>query len=166
MRRAHAFTLLELMVAIAIVALVGALVRTSLSDSVSNAQVRSTAQQVFDAVQRARLEAIKRNASVGVTVGASATVLNYATPAACTATTCITLGYGTAAGPGLSVAADAAFVFNSSGQVSDLANHVVNVTNARCATDGSCLRVEIKGGGFVKVCNPAQTNVTAPNYCT
>ena len=167
MRRRHGFTLIELMVALALVALALGFGLSTLRDVISNNRIRSTAQQVLDAVQLARSEAVKRNVPVELRVSDSAATLNFLAGSSCVPASCRTLTFGTSSG--LSVLADAAtttaLVFNASGQLADAGNHVVDVTNGRCSTEQSCLRVQVRGGGSVRICNPAQGDASAANVC-
>jgi type IV fimbrial biogenesis protein FimT len=162
-QRACGFSLVELLVAIAVVGISLTFASSTLSDVLSNNRIRSTAELVYDALQEGRSEAMKRNATVSVTVSASNAVINYTPGSTCSTASCKTVTFGTATG--LSISAGGAVSFSSTGQELNLASHVFDVTNTRCSAEKSCLRVQVNGGGFIKVCNPSQGDSSASNYC-
>lgn len=62
--RQRAFTLIEMLITIAIFAVLAALAAPAFSVLLANAQIRTASQAVFDGLQLARTEAIRRNARV------------------------------------------------------------------------------------------------------
>ncbi len=163
------FSLIELCVALAVVVIGATWALTTLSDVLSNNRLRSAGQQMYDALQLARSEAVKRNASVAVSVSGVSVSINYTPGVACgrNGASCQTLTFG--AGTGLQVqldnAASAALQFDSRGEMADLSGHTVDIVNNRCAAEQSCVRLLVRGGGTVRVCNPAQADTNASNYC-
>jgi len=71
------FTMIELLVVMAIAAVLAAVGIPSLLDTVRSAQLRSSTSQLYDALLLARSEAVKRNAQVDVQPGT--TCVNPAT---------------------------------------------------------------------------------------
>jgi type IV fimbrial biogenesis protein FimT len=71
--RQPGFTLIELMVAITIIAILLAMAVPSFSDAGLSSQLRSVANELVGATQLARSEAIKRNATVTLCVSANGT---------------------------------------------------------------------------------------------
>ena len=65
------FTIIELMVTIAILGIMATLAAPSFRDTILSARVRSSASDLFDSVLLARSEAVKRNAVVEVVPSAS-----------------------------------------------------------------------------------------------
>lgn len=69
--RQHGFTIIELMVTIAILGIMATLAAPSFRDTILSARVRSSASDLFDSVLLARSEAVKRNAVIEVVPSAS-----------------------------------------------------------------------------------------------
>jgi type IV fimbrial biogenesis protein FimT len=160
MNRQGGVTLLETMIAIAIIGIVMAWGIPSLSDVISSHTVKSTADVVFSALQEARSEALKRNTSVSATLTATAINLsgtNYAKT--------ISLA-GTGSGAAISQDKAGAIIFTSTGQIAASTSYVITITNSSCAANNACLEVKAYGGGFIKVCNPSQGDSNAPNFCS
>ncbi|WP_084614950.1 pilus assembly FimT family protein [Pseudomonas batumici] len=159
MNRQRGVTLLETMVAIAIMGIVIAWGIPSLSDVISNNTVKSTADVVFSALQEARSEALKRNTAVSATITATAINLsgsNYAKT--------ISLA-GAGSGTTISQSTAGAITFTSTGQIVASTSYTITIINTSCAANNACLNVEAYGGGFIKVCNPSQGNSNASNFC-
>ncbi len=166
-RSRRGFTLVELAVVLALVALALGFGLSTLSDVISNNRVRSTAQQVSDAVQLARSEAVKRAAPVLLGVANTALTLNYDGAATCPApavSRCQVITFSSASGLAVTPDGGTPLLFNSYGQMS-VAVRQIDITNTRCAAEQSCLRVLVSGGGRVRICNPSQGDVNATNFC-
>lgn len=63
-RREHGFTLVELMVTVFVAAILVTIAVPSFRSIIASSQLRSAADDVYSAVNTARLEAIKRNATI------------------------------------------------------------------------------------------------------
>jgi len=68
--RASGFTLVELMIGIVIVAVLASLAMPSFLDTLRNSEVRNAAESITAGMQRARAEAVSRNANVQFVLGA------------------------------------------------------------------------------------------------
>lgn len=66
-RRAAGFTLVEMMVGVAIVALLSAIAAPSFNQMVASQRLKGASSDLFSALMRARSEAIKRNTEVTLT---------------------------------------------------------------------------------------------------
>lgn len=65
------FSIIELMIAVAIVAIVTALAFPSYKAWIQNTKIRTTAESIMNGLQIARAEAVRRNASVQFVLGAN-----------------------------------------------------------------------------------------------
>ncbi|GIZ53869.1 GspH/FimT family pseudopilin [Noviherbaspirillum aridicola] len=66
-RRLAGFTLVELMVALAVAAILAGLAAPSFSEMIANQRAKSVATDLYIALTKARSEALKRNVSVSLT---------------------------------------------------------------------------------------------------
>lgn len=151
--KARGFTLVELLVSVAILAVLATLAVPVFSKVVANAQVRSAANQLRDMVARARQEALKRN--VPVTVAAASNVVTLSIPA-----------FGAAEAVQLSrftstaTIADSAVTLTGSGRASAAASFAISSPALACkAADGpvTCYTVQVFQGGAARMCDPTIT---------
>lgn len=151
----HGFTLIELMVGLALTVVLLLLAMPSASTYILDSRIRSAAQAYHDGAQLARAEALRRNtfAAVGLTDsgrGWQVTVGNtqIASKAEESAT---------------SLTVDAkheTVTFDSLGRAFPANDVNFKPSNASCVAEGGaqrCLRVAISQGGQVKMCDPAIT---------
>lgn len=75
-RKPGGFTLIELMVAVAVMGIMLMLAVPAMGTWLGNAAIRTNAEAISNAVQFARTEAIRRNASVRITIDAAGTSWN------------------------------------------------------------------------------------------
>jgi type IV fimbrial biogenesis protein FimT len=144
------FTLVEMMVTIAIVAILAAVAVPDLSTFVENRQVRAAAEQLRDMLVLARQEALKRNAPVDVTANNN---LVTASIAAFGGAPSVELSrfYSTAS------VSNASVTLNGSGWASALTSFSVSSAKHSCkASSGpiNCYNVQIQLGGAVRLCDP------------
>ncbi|MCD2167763.1 GspH/FimT family pseudopilin [Comamonas koreensis] len=153
-RREHGFTLLELLVAIGVLAFLLLMVMPSIRVYLLDTKIRAAAQAYYDGAQQARSEAVRRNTDVtisltnanqGWSIAAGGVIVTKAPESAAM----------------LSVTASATEVtFNGLGNAS-AANTVkfMPADVAQCLANGPqrCLQVVISPGGQVRLCDPAIT---------
>lgn len=188
--RARGFTLVELMVAIALFALLFTFAYPSYTSFIQNAQIRTAAESIVNGLQLARAEAIRRN------VNAQFQLLNTANGATITGGTDWSVAAATAAAP---------TTFNKSIQTrlenSPTSNARVSVANATGGTPGApgtglpvaiqftgmgrlnsttaVRQIDITGasgarrlaivlapGGDVRLCDPLLSLATNPQGCS
>lgn len=70
-RRQEGFSLVELMIALAVFGLLMALALPAYQAFIQNTRIRTTAESILNGLQLARAEAVKRNASVQFVLGAN-----------------------------------------------------------------------------------------------
>jgi type IV fimbrial biogenesis protein FimT len=179
------FSLMELIVGMAILGILMSLGIPAFSDWMRNARVRTTAESVLNGLQLARAEAVRRNTTVGlylVTTTTSACALSTAgpswivsidspvgkcdvAPSDTAAPFIIQLRGGTESGGATTTVAagQAAVVFNGLGRPTPLpagtiAINFTDAAGAACKESGGpvrCLRAEISVGGQIRMCDPA-----------
>jgi len=168
------FSLIELMIAVAVFAALLAMGLPSFRQLLKNYQVRVAAESVANGVQRARAEAVSRNASVRFLLGTGTSwTVDYVTNPGPTPIDSRSSTEGSANVVLAAVAADLAtsattITFNNLGQVianADASPALSQITfNATAAGASQILRVKIGAGGNTRVCDPSlpSTNV---RYC-
>ena len=194
-RGASGLTMIELIIGIAIMALVLGLGIPSISQWLNNSQIRTAAESTLAGLQLARGEAVRRNQNVrfqlvsaltsACTVSTSGThwIVSLADPAGkcdvapseTTAPQTIQVRDGAETPKAVLAATGAALVtFTGSGRPSGSTYmtqvDITNPTGGTCehATAGSpmrCLRIIITSGGRIKMCDPKVTDTTDPRIC-
>ena len=77
--KAEGFTLVELMVTLAVIGILAVIATPSMTNLISNSRVSGQTEEIVASLQLARAEAIRRNARVTVCAGASTTCSGSAT---------------------------------------------------------------------------------------
>lgn len=181
--RQQGFTLIELMVGVAIVGVMLLFMIPSMSTWIQGSQIRSATESIQGALQLARAEAVRRNTQVemvltSVAGGGVATdwVVRCVTPSAscpgvAQAQTFIQAKSAGEGSPNATVAVNpamSAIVFTGTGRISpvpagNITINVGHVTANSCIADGGdyrCLRLVVTPGGQMRMCDPA---LVAPN---
>lgn len=155
-------TLIEMVVTIAIAAILVSLAAPSFKIMLANAQIRTAAQALHDGLQLARVEAIRRNTRVIFTKGAQSTwtatiesdsstvQARDSSEGSASATVVVTPNGATKA------------TFNSLGRVvanTDASSSITQLdvdvpTTLIAAADSRELRITISGGGAIRLCDP------------
>lgn len=161
-RGGRGFSMIELMVGIAIVAVIAALAAPSFKALVANAQIRTAAQALHDGLKLARVEAIRRNQRVTFVKAAGAGwTVSVDSPLEVVQTR--SAGEGSAAATVASTPAGGTEVsFNSLGRVIDpgaaatITRLDVSVpTSVLAPTLAKNLRITVSSGGAIRLCDPA-----------
>lgn len=154
-RRAHGFTLLELLVGIGIMAFLLLMVMPSIRVYLLDTKIRASAQAYYDGALQARSEALRRNADVTITLDA----LQQGWSIASSGITIAVKAPESAAM--LTVTASTNEVtFNGLGNASAV-NTVKFMPgdSSQCLASGPqrCLQVQVSQGGQVRLCDPTIT---------
>lgn len=152
------FTLIEMMITIAVAALLLMLGAPAFSGYIENSRIRATAEQLKEAATHARTEAIKRNAPVVFAPQGSGWQTYL--PGAGGAEDEILQEQSAGSGSAMVIQSKASVQFNGAGRISDLTTLTLDVKSSAngCAADGGparCLRLTISSGGQVRLCDPA-----------
>jgi type IV fimbrial biogenesis protein FimT len=176
-RKQFGFSLVELMVVIALFGILATFAIPSYQAWIQNSMTRTAAESIQTGIQIARAEAVKRNASVQFELRGSDsawTVCVRPTPAgACpnpdNATTVQSRGVkeGSSANVDITFSAAGPYVFSPFGVIISPAGPItIDVKNGSLSTaDSRDLRVVIGVGGSVRMCDPKVTYTTDPRKC-
>jgi len=146
------FTLVEVMISLAIVVVLTSIALPNFGPVVADAQVRSSADQLRDMVGRARQEAVKRNVPVALTAAGNVVTLSIPAFGAAPAVQ-LTQFIPTAS------IADGAVTMTGSGRANAAAAFEVTSGKYACkASNGpvTCLTVKVFAGGAARMCDPAK----------
>ncbi|SDH10190.1 GspH/FimT family pseudopilin [Propionivibrio dicarboxylicus] len=174
-RGSGGFTLVELMITVAVIAILVSVGMPSYNDWILKLEVRNAAEAALHGLQLARSEAIKRNATVTLTLnGGNGWAITDALGAAIQSrpsgegsrSASITVTQPASALP-YSIA------FNGLGRMAAGAPGVPVVLSAvdsvgvDCTGSGprNCFRVEISVGGLIRMCDPAPSMSGTPQGC-
>jgi type IV fimbrial biogenesis protein FimT len=193
-RAQRGVTLIELMIGLAIFAVLLFIGVPAFTEFIQNTQIRNAAENTLSALNLARAEALRRNTSVrfqfvsdltsGCTLSTSslAWVVSLANPAgACdaapsntTAPQIVQKRSGTEGTRTVQVAATggSTVVFTGLGRAQAGGITQINFSNSmgvceHVSTSGTmrCLRILVTTGGQAKVCDPKVTDNTDPRFC-
>lgn len=166
------FSLVELMIAVAIIGVLAAFAMPSYFGWIQNTKIRTAAESIQNGIQRARSEALMRNTNVTFTLGAnSAWTVECVTAAACAdrpaglieerlseegSTTEIDITTIPAAGDSIT--------YNNLGIKTSVAGQLTQVDVDMASTpDSRDLSIRISGGS-VRMCDP-NTGTSDPRHC-
>jgi len=191
-KRSYGFTLIEMMITLAVMGLLFMVGMPSMSTWLQNSQLRASAEATQAGLQLARAEALRRNAPVRFqlvdTFTAACVLSGNATnwivsindptglcdvdPSDIAAPLTIQKRSGAEGSPNAVVAATggSSIVFNGLGRTSGAAITQIDITNTsggNCQPAGPmrCLRINISSGGQMRMCDPAVTDNTDPRFC-
>lgn len=182
-RARHGFTLIELVVSVAIAGVLLAAAAPSFSTWIANSRVRTTAESIQNGLMLAKAEAVRRNAKVQFVVTSSApTVANINAITAATGGTGWLVrvyranGTYTAAdfiqgrssaegGTNVTVAAGQSnFIFSGTARLSPIPAASVNINVSGTGADRP-LRVTVAQGSAIRMCDPALSIANSTMGC-
>jgi type IV fimbrial biogenesis protein FimT len=148
-------TLIELMVAIAVLAILAATAAPYLGDFIVNSRLRESGNLLFSEALIAQSEAVKRNSTVRVsTNGATVQVLDLSDPDAPVELRSRTL-------PGGVIAPVVTFNFGPEGRPAPFGTAVsinLSITGVTCSSDLRCPGLRIDAGGAIRLCGNHQVS--------
>ncbi len=160
---AFGFTLIELMVTIVIMAVAAALAAPSFSSLIGNYRVRSSAESILNGLNLARAEAVRRNSPVSFTLNGAASAWTVAQVAPAT-----TIQTRAAADSNVAVAssnAGLAVTFRPTGLVDPTGTWLTQITVSSAVAGTSARRIDILGGGLIRMCEPGVSSANDPRRC-
>ena len=185
------FTLIELMVTIALLGLLLGLAAPSFGTWTRNTQVRTVSDALQTGVRLAQAEAVRRNrqmvffltnntaCTTAISSNANGSFWSIRTVPLLTGETSevVQCGVVSDVASGVTLTGPQALCFNSGGR--QVTNAIPGVTGAVCTLDATgistynvaaagadrALRVTVSLGGQVRMCDPARTLASAPDGC-
>ena len=167
----HGFTLIELMVTVAVAAVGLTLVAPSFAQLVSNYRLRSGAESVLNGLNLARGEAVRRNAPV--TFALTGTKSGWTVWIDTNANGVIDAGEtiqsrADSETGGLSAASSNAATsvnFLPTGLVDATGTWLTQITVSSATAGTDSRRINILGGGLIRMCDPAVSVANDPRRC-
>jgi type IV fimbrial biogenesis protein FimT len=157
------FTLIEMMIAVAVLAVILSLGVPSFQTFMAHTRLRTTAEAILNGVQLARAEAVRRNTEVRFDLASD---LGWSVVAAGTTLQARSAAEGSK-GITLDVrpTAASAVTFNGMGRVA--ANNPAGASLTRIVVSGGTKsrRIDIATGGLIRICDPEVSAVGDPRKC-
>jgi type IV fimbrial biogenesis protein FimT len=162
-RRQNGFTLIELMIAVAVLAVIVTLGAPSFQTLIQNTRLRTTAEAILNGLQLARAEAVRRNTNVSFVLGAN---LGWGVIAGAETLQERSAAEGSS-GVQLDVEPDLATTVTFSGMGRVVANDDASASLTRIAISGGSKsrRIDIGSGGIIRICDPEITAADDPRRC-
>jgi len=165
------FSIIELMVAVAIIAVLMTFGMPVYSTWMQNSQLRASAESIMAGLNHARSEAVRANNAAGVRF--SLTAGNAWSVAEVSTGTVLQQGGGLDLAKNAVVTSDGAtdIVFTPLGQTNPAVTLNIDVTHLdpaqACVPSGKirCLRVQVRSGGLVRMCDPSIGAAGDPRTC-
>lgn len=166
------FTLIELMVTVTILAVSMTLAAPSFSQLVSNYRLRGSAESVLNGVNLARAEAVRRNAQVGFALtgtksGWTVWVDANGDGVVDAGETVVQSRLDSETGGLSATSSNAATTvsFLPTGLVNVGGTHLTQVDMSSATTGTSTRRINILGGGLIRMCDPGVSTANDPRRC-
>lgn len=163
-RRSRGLTLIELMITIAVLVVGLSLATPSFTLQISNYRVRAAAESMLNGLNYARTEAVRRNRPVSFTLSASGS--GWSVDQVSPALNLQTRADGETAG--LTVASTTSsrvVTFTATGMVDTSGTRLTQVNLSAAASSSEARRIDIFGGGLIRLCDPAVTIPGDPRRC-
>ena len=160
--RRRGFTLVELLVTVAVLAVGGMLAAPSANSMLSNRKVQGAAQSILDGLNLARAEAVRRNTAVRFTMNAAGNGWTVAQVSPATTLQAFNSSDWTALMVTTTPASSVTFLPSGLLQTG---TQLSQVTVTGTAADARSRRINVFGGGLIRMCDPAITTTNDPRRC-
>lgn len=169
-RRTHGFTLVELLVALAVLTILVSIGVPEMRTFVINGRIRATSESIIDGLQLARAEAVRRNSNVQFTLAGAGWTVTQVTSGETIQTKPAAEGSGQVTATANN--GTTSVTFNTLGRVPNF-NAAVNLsqidvdvpTSVLPASATRDMRVVIFPGGQIRLCDPNVTTAGDPRRC-
>lgn len=162
------FTLIELMISVALLAVLLGIAVPNFQTWALNAQVRNAAESVANGLQRARAEAVARNTDVEFVLGTDSSwlvrVASDLTPIESRASSEGSKNVTIEALASDLATAATTITYNNLGGVKPAVNSLTRV-NVSITGGTKVLRVQIGAGGNARMCDPSLATGSSPRAC-
>lgn len=176
MGSAKGFTLIELLVVITIVGILLAMGIPIMTEYIQNARLRAVASELRDGLTTARVEAIRRNSNVTITIQGAAWEIASAGRAKISSNSenSVAVSYtaeGAETGTVLNNITKQDVTFGSDGRIVSGSGDLLifpNGNSSECTANGgelACMQIRLRAGGIVRMCNPAIPRASDPQGC-
>ena len=163
-RGARGLTLIELMITIAVLAVGLSLAAPSFTLQIGNYRVRAAAESMINGLNYARTEAVRRNRPVSFTLSSSGS--GWSVDQVSPAQTLQTRADGETAGLTVaSTTSSRAVTFTSTGMVDTSGTRLSQVNLSTSASSTDTRRIDIFGGGLIRMCDPNVSAAGDPRRC-
>ena len=176
-RRSRGVTLIEIMIALLIMSVLITMAAPSFAGWIRNQRIRTASEGLLNGLQMARAEALKTNTVVSFQIGTDWTVTRPCTLEEVKGdASCATVEVQSGQWSRAEVVPDhSTFSFNGLGRLVSSAGAIQvygadETDESACAAEGGddrCLRIDVKAGGGIRLCDPALslTNPNDPQAC-
>ena len=157
-------TLIELMITVAVLAIGLSLAAPSFTQQIANYRLRTATESIINGLNYARAEAVRRNSPVSFTLDASGS--GWAVAQVSPAATLQSRANGDS--PGITAAsttASRAVTFTATGFVDNSGVRMSQINLSSAAANTDARRIDIFGGGLIRVCDPVVTDAGDPRRC-
>ena len=157
-------TLIELMITVAVLAVGLSLAAPSFTQQIGNYRLRTASESIINGLNYARAEAVRRNSAVSFTLDASGS--GWAVAQVSPATALQSRANGDSPNiTATSTTASRAVTFTPTGFVDTSAVRMSQINLSSSAANTDTRRIDIFGGGLIRVCDPAVTAAGDPRRC-
>jgi type IV fimbrial biogenesis protein FimT len=169
----HGVTLIELIIGIAIVAILMTLGAPSFRDWIQSSQIRNAAESIQNGLQIARAEAVRQNTFVQFVLTGADWQVGCVTPSGTCPANIQSRSSAEGSANAVVTADQATIIFSGMGRVTpvpaaDIDIDITNPSGGSCVSAGGqmrCLRIVVSTGGQVRMCDTALALSDYPQGC-